>query len=154
MRRSWVHSLPHNTSKVKGHVRTSQWGIGRLTNNSITHTDLHKPKGHVRTLWCTDEPWANTDSQDSPRPGHGGSHHLSPYSILYAWPRGQHLNVILFQDSQVEVPKLGLSRLWSPITLCADLWLMWGLKKSYNPCQELSNSMWHATYTQGNHDNS
>jgi len=30
------------------------------------------------------EPWANMDSQDSPWPGLGGSHHLPPYSILYA----------------------------------------------------------------------
>jgi len=29
-----------------------------------------------------DEPQANTDLQDSPRPGLGGSHHLSPYSIF------------------------------------------------------------------------
>jgi len=37
----------------------------------------------VGALWCTDEPWANSDSLDSPQPGLGGSHHLPPYSILY-----------------------------------------------------------------------
>jgi hypothetical protein len=47
-------------------------------------------------------------------------------------------------------PKLRLLRLWSPITLCAHLWLRWGLKKHCSPCQELSNNVWHATYTQGN----
>jgi len=47
-------------------------------------------------------------------------------------------------------PKLGLPQLWRPITLCADLWLRWDLKKSCNPCEQLSNGMWHATYMQGN----
>jgi len=70
-----------------------------------------------------------------------------------ASPRGPHPNGILSQDSQVGVPKLpklGLPWLWGPITLCADLWLKWGLKQSYSPCQELSNGMLHATYKQGN----
>ncbi len=40
----------------------------------------------IATLWCMDEPWANTDEQDSPQPKLRGSHHLLPYSILYAWP--------------------------------------------------------------------
>jgi hypothetical protein len=47
-------------------------------------------------------------------------------------------------------PKFRLSRLWGPITLCADLWLKRGLKQSYSLRQQLSNDMLHATYTQGN----
>jgi len=31
-----------------------------------------------------DEPQANTNSQDSPQPGLGGSHHLPPYILFYA----------------------------------------------------------------------
>jgi hypothetical protein len=46
-------------------------------------------------------------------------------------------------------PNLGLSRLWGLITLCEDLWLKWGLKKSFILRQEISNNMWHATFTQG-----
>ncbi len=34
----------------------------------------------------------NTDTQDSPQPGLGGSHHLPPYSILCASPWGLHPN--------------------------------------------------------------
>jgi hypothetical protein len=47
-------------------------------------------------------------------------------------------------------PKLGLPRLWGPITLCADFWLKWGLKQSCSPHQKKFNGMWHATCTQGN----
>jgi hypothetical protein len=100
-----------------------------------------------------DEPWANTDSQDSPLPELEGNHHLPPYSILYAWPRGQHPNVILSWESQMGVPKfpkLGLAQLWEPITLCADLRLKWGLTKSYSTCRYLFNGMWHTTCTQIN----
>jgi hypothetical protein len=70
-----------------------------------------------------DEPWVNIDSQDSTQLGLEGNHHLPPYNILYAWPKGQHPNVILFQDFQMGVPKfsnLGLSQFWGVITLCAD----------------------------------
>jgi hypothetical protein len=85
------------------------------------------------------------------------SHHLFHYSIFYAWPRDQHPNVILSQKSQMGVSKfskLGLTQLWGPITLCSNLWLKWGLKKSYSPCRELSNDMWHANCMQGNQGDS
>ncbi len=48
----------------------------------------------------------NLNSQDSPWPGLGGSHHLPPYSILCVSPRGLHPNGFLSRDSQVRVPKL------------------------------------------------
>jgi len=47
-------------------------------------------------------------------------------------------------------PKLGFLQLWGVITLCIDLRLKWGLKKSCSPHQDLSNSMSHATFTQKN----
>ncbi len=95
----------------------------------------------------------NSDSQDSPQPGLARSHHLPPYSILCASPRGPHPNGILSRDSQVGVSKLsklGLPQLWGPITLCKDLWLKQIRKQSFSPCRKLSNSMSHATCTQGN----
>jgi hypothetical protein len=89
-------------------------------------------------------------SQNSPRPEFEGSHHLPLYNILCALPQGQHSNDIFSQDTQVGVPKfwkLGLPPLWKPITLCANLRLKWGLKKNCSHCWEISNGMWHATYT-------
>jgi len=46
-------------------------------------------------------------------------------------------------------PKLGLPQLWGPITLCANFQLKWNLNQNCNRHWELSNDMWHATYTQG-----
>jgi hypothetical protein len=95
----------------------------------------------------------NTDTQDSPRLGLGGSHHLPPYSILYTFPRGPHPNDFLPRDSQVGVPKsprLGFSQLWSPITLQADLGLRCSLKKSCSPRRELFNGMSHSICKQVN----
>ncbi len=37
-----VHTLACNTLEVKGCARAPGWGLGRVTNNSITHTDLHE----------------------------------------------------------------------------------------------------------------
>ncbi len=78
-----------------------------------------------------------------------------PYSILYAG--AYTLNVILFWDFEVgfsKFPKLGLLRLWRPITLCADLRLRWGLKQSCSTHWKFSNGMWHATCIQGNQGDS
>jgi hypothetical protein len=99
----------------------------------------------------------NLDTQDSPRPGLGGSHHLPPYSILCASPRGPHPNGFLSRDSQVGVLKLqqlGLLRLWGRITSCIDLRSQRGLKQSCSPRRELSNYMSHVACTQGNRVNS
>jgi len=89
-----------------------------VTNGSIIHTTLHKPNNKLvnawlEHFWCTNEPWAYTDSQDSydsPWPRLEESHHLPLYSIFYAWPWGLHPHVILSQDSQVgsfEIPEIG-----------------------------------------------
>jgi len=89
----------------------------------------------------------NTDTQDSPRPGLGGSHHLPPYSILYNSPWRLHPNGYFSRDSRVGVTKsrqMGLPRLWSPITLRADLGSRCGLKQSCISRRELSNAMLHS----------
>ncbi len=95
----------------------------------------------------------NLDSQDSPRPELGGSHHLPPYNILCASARGPHPNgffVPRLQSESPKIAKLGLSQLWNPITLCPDLRSRWGLKHNCSLSRNLSNGMWHNTYTQGN----
>jgi len=89
----------------------------------------------------------NTDTQDSPRPGLGGSHHLPPYSILCDSPRRPHPNGYFSQDSRAGVPEsrqMGLSGLWSPITLRSDLGSQCDLKQSCSSRRELSNAMSHS----------
>jgi hypothetical protein len=81
----------------------------------------------------------------------------SPHTILCASPWGPHPNGILSWDSQVGVSKflnLGLSQLWGPKTLCADLRLKWGLKQNCSFSWELSNSMFHVTCTYKNQGDS
>jgi hypothetical protein len=84
----------------------------------------------------------NTNTQDSPRPGLGGSHHLPPYSILWTSPRGPHPNGF-------SLP--GLPRLWSRITLRENLGSRCGLEQSCSPHQDLSNGMSHVICSQVNH---
>ncbi len=89
----------------------------------------------------------NTNTQDSSRPGLGGSHHFPPYSILCGWPQRLHPNDYFSRDSRVGVSKsrqMGLLGLWSPITLRADLGLQCGLKQSCSSRRELSNVMSHS----------
>jgi len=40
-------SLVRNTSGVHGRAKALRWGIGRLTNKSILHMDLHKPNNKL-----------------------------------------------------------------------------------------------------------
>ncbi len=87
------------------------------------------------------------DTQDSPRPGLGGSHHLPPYSILCTSPPGLHPNGSFSRDSQGGVPKLsrvGVPGLWTTITPRPDLRSGLGLNQSCSPRRELSNAVSHS----------
>jgi hypothetical protein len=78
-----------------------------------------------------------------------------PLNILCAWPQGQHLNVILSQDSQIlKFLKLWLLQLWKLITSCTNFQLKWVLKQSFNPRLKLSNDVWHVTCMWINQGNS
>jgi len=48
-----ARSLVHSTLGVKWHVGTLRWGLEKLTNKSITHTDLHKPNHKLVRNWNT-----------------------------------------------------------------------------------------------------
>jgi len=87
------------------------------------------------------------DTQDSPWPRLGGSHHLPPYSILYSSPPRLHPNGSFSRDSQVGVPKLsqvGVLGLWTLITPRLELGSGRGLNQSCSSPQELSNVMLHS----------
>jgi hypothetical protein len=151
-----ARSLVHNTSKVEGRVGAPGWGLGWVTSRSIIHTNLHKPNNKLLMHnWSTFGAWMNHGQTQTHKIHHNsdlGKPSPPPYNILCAWPRSQHPNVILSQDSQVGVPKflkLRLTQLWGLIILCAYLWLRWSLDQSFIPRQELSNSMWHTTWMQG-----
>jgi len=84
------------------------------------------------------------DTQDSSRPGLGGSHHLPPYSILCSSPPRLHSNGTFSRDSQGGVPKLSRldSRgLWLGITSRPNLRSGRGLDKCCSLHQELSNAV-------------
>jgi len=54
----------------------------------------------------------------------------------------------------LKLPKLGLPRLWGPITSCANLGLRWVLKQSCNLHRDLFNGILHATCKRGNRGDS
>ncbi len=144
-----VRFLIRSTLGVEGYVGAPGWGLGQMISGSSIHTNLHKPNNKLVSawlehFWCMDEPWAYTDSQNSPQRELGGSHHLPLYSIICASPRGLHPNVILSQGSQF----------WRLITFCVNLRLKWSHKQSCSPHWELSRYMWHVTCTQVNQGDS
>ncbi len=88
----------------------------------------------------------NTDTQDSPWPGLGGSHHLPPYSILCSSRRRWHPNGYFSRDSHVGVKlsRVGVPGLWTPISPDYRVWSQCGLKQSCSPRRELFNAVSHS----------
>jgi hypothetical protein len=91
------------------------------------------------------------DTQDSPRPGFGGSHHLPPYSIFCSSPWRLHPNGTNSWDSRNGVPKwspeivlAGLLELWTDITPDCRVRSQQGLNQSCSPRRDLFNAMLHA----------
>ncbi len=150
-------SLAHNTLRGRGACQSSKMGLGRVDKlHSLTRAYTKPTQGGqciVEALLMLGQATSNMDTQDSPRPGLGGSHHLPSYSILCTSPRGPHPNGFLSRDSQVGVPKspkLGFPQLQNPITLRENFRSRCSLKQSCNPCQDLFNGMLHAIYRQEN----
>jgi hypothetical protein len=80
-RRSWGMLISSQHFGGRGVCCSSGMRLGRAISGSIIHADLHKPNNKLVSVklehfWCMNEPRANMDSQDSPRPGLGESHHL------------------------------------------------------------------------------
>ncbi len=119
-------------------------GLGRIDKlHSFTRACTKPTQGGyciVGALLVLGRATGNTDTQDSSRLGLGGSHHLTPYSILCVCPQDLHPNGLFVPKS----PKLRLPWLWSPITLRTDLQLRCSLKQSCSSHRELCNSMSHA----------
>jgi hypothetical protein len=92
------------------------------------------------------------NSQYSPRPRLGGSHHF-PLIVYFVHGHGASTQMSFCPgtpNGSLKIPKLGLLQFCEAITLCVNLWLKWGLKQSCSPHQKLSKRMSHITYTQGN----
>ncbi len=54
----------------------------QLLTRTCTNQTIKLVSAQLERFWCTDEPWENMDSQDSPWPELRGSHHLPPYSSM------------------------------------------------------------------------
>jgi len=108
---------------------------------------------HSAPFWCWDKPRATLDSLDSPWPGLGGSHHLSPYSIICSFSPHLHPNGSFSWDSQSGISKLSrfeFPGLWVLITSRPKLRSERGLNQSCSSPWKLSNGVSHFTCTHRN----
>jgi hypothetical protein len=106
----------------------------RVSSHSGTPLGVGTSRGHFYT-------------QDSPRSGLEGSHHLPPYSILCSSLPRLHPNGSFSRDSQVRVSKLSWvsnPRLWTVITPRSKLGLRQALNQSCNSRQKLFNAVLHS----------
>ncbi len=91
---------------------------------SASKTNHKRVNSHSGTPLGVGTSHGHFDTQDSPRPGLGGSHHLPPYSILCSSPRELHPNGTFSRESQGGVSKLsrvGLLGLWTLTAPGSDL---------------------------------
>jgi len=95
----------------------------------------------------------NTDTQDSPQPELGGSHHLPPYIILCTSPRGLHPNGFSLPGLSHGSPEIAPTE--TPTTLephnfTSRPWIEVQSKASCSFRREISNGMWHVVCRQVN----
>ncbi len=85
-------------------------GLGRVDKlHSLTHACTQPTQSGqciVGPPLVLGRATGNTDTQDSPRPGLGGSHHLPPYNILQTSPRGPHSNGFSLSGLPSESPEM------------------------------------------------
>ncbi len=102
---------------------------------------MHKPNNKLvnvalKHFWCQEEPRANSDSQDSPRLGFGGSHHLPPlqYTLcLSTRPTSKWLFVLGLPSGNPEIAKIRIPANLEPHNLvCKPLIKMW-FKAKFQP---------------------
>ncbi len=92
-----VRSFACSTLRVEGCAKALGWGLRQVTSESIIHINLHKLNNKLVSawlehFWCTNKPRAYTNSQDSPWPKLGRSHHLPPYSFSVICPSRESRN--------------------------------------------------------------
>jgi hypothetical protein len=111
--------LTHNTLRGRGACWSSGMGLGRVDKFHLLTRACTQP---TQSGWCIvgtplvlEQTTGNTDTQDSPRPGLGGSHHLPPYSILCSSPQGPHPNGFSLPGLPSGSPEIALARI--PLTL-------------------------------------
>jgi hypothetical protein len=114
-----------------------------MTNGSTVHMGPHKTNNKLVGAWMDHEHTrTHKNSQDSPRLKLGVSHHLPPYNILCACPRGYtQMSFCLgspnlgIQRENLKIPEIETS-----VTLVAHNVFVqtfdWGevSSKNYNPC--------------------
>ncbi len=143
-----ARSLTHNTLRGRGACQSSGMGLGRVDKLIHSHGPAHNPhkviSAQLEHQRCQDESRATRTHKTHHSPDLGEATTF-PLIVYFAPLHGAYIQMaFLSWDSRVGVPKLrqpGLPRLWSPITLRADLGSRCGLKQSCSSCRELSNGM-------------
>ncbi len=112
-----VHSLAHNTLKGRGACWSSEMGLGKVDKlHSLTRACTQPTQGGqciVGTLLVLERDTGNTDTQDSPRPGLGESHHLSPLQYTLHLSTGP-TSKWLFSPGTPEIAPAGTSAILEP----------------------------------------
>jgi len=161
----WIQVQDSERGKSRGTLPSSQHfegyrgvlelrdGTKKSWQASLTHTGLH-----THTRWLVHS-WSTFGARmNHMQHGHTrlitartwGSHHFPPCSIFCTSPRGPHPNGFSLPglpSGSPEIAPLRLPRLWSPITLWANLRLTCGLQQSCSSCRELSKGMSHVVYS-------
>ncbi len=143
-------SLAQNTLRGRGACWSSGMGLGRVDKlHSLTRACTQPTQSGqciVGTPLVLGRATGNMDTQDSPWPRLGGSHHLPPYRILCTSPRGLHPNGFsllgLLSGNPEIVPAKNLATL-EPHNFVSRPWIEVRSKQSCGSRRELSNGMSH-----------
>jgi hypothetical protein len=146
----------------KGACWSSGMGLGRMiSNQSFTWTCTNQTTSWLMHSKNTFGARMSHRQTRTPKTHHGVDLGEATTFPLIVYSMSSHMT-----NTQMpfcpKIPKweswnsqrLGFLQFWGPITLCADLQLRWGLKRSCSPCSNLSNGISHATCMQENRGDS
>jgi hypothetical protein len=122
--------LAHNTLRRRGACWSSGMGLRKVDKlQSLTRAYTPPTQSGqciVGTPLVLGRATGNMDTQDSPRSGLGGSHHLPPYSILCDWPRSLHPNgfsLTGFPSGSPEITPIGTLVTLEPHKFTSKPWI-------------------------------
>jgi hypothetical protein len=127
-----ARSLARSTLGVEGRVGAPGWDYENW--QALTHS--HKPAQNQTTSWLVHS-WSTFGARTihgqtrTHKTHHGldlGEATTFPLIVYYVPLYEAHIQMAFYQ----KLAKLGLSQLWSPITLRIDLQLRWSLKQNYS----------------------
>jgi hypothetical protein len=128
-----VHSLIHNTLKVKGHARALGWVLKWMKASQLfTQTYTNQTKSWLVRNWNIFGAWMSHGHTWIHKTHNGPNLREAtsfPFVVFYVINHKGYIQMSFCPNLRIsKLPKLGFLAFWNAIISCVDLQLKWNLK--------------------------